>query len=134
MRKPRPDAQSIVLIVATMIAGITIRFAPLRLPHIVVKYGGSMLWALTIYWIVSALLPSLRPLVVALVSAVLVTTVEFFKLHHSPALDAFRLTIPGILLLGRVFSARDIVAYWIAIFIGVLADSGCVRLTSQTQR
>lgn len=122
-QRSRPIAQSIVLMVATMIAGLTIRFVPLGLPPIIVKYGGSMLWALMIYWIISALLPSLRFLVAALITASLTTAVEFYKLHHSPALDAFRLTIPGILLLGRVFSAWDIVAYWFAILIGIFVDS-----------
>lgn len=118
----RPVTLSIVLMVVTMIAGLTIRFVRLGLPLIIVKYGGSMLWALMIYWIVSALLPSLRLLVSALISAALATAVEFFKLHHAPALDAFRLTIPGVLLLGRVFSAWDILAYWLAILIGVFLD------------
>jgi hypothetical protein len=122
-QRSRPIAQSIVLMVATMIAGLTIRFVPLGLPPIIVKYGGSMLWAPMIYWIISALLPSLRFLVAALITASLTTAVEFYKLHHSPALDAFRLTIPGILLLGRVFSAWDIVAYWFAILIGIFVDS-----------
>jgi hypothetical protein len=103
-------------------AGLTIRLIPLGVPALIVKYGGSMLWALMIYWIVSALLPSLRLLVIAIISAALTTAVEFFKLHHSPAIDAFRLTIPGILLLGRVFSAWDILAYWLAILIGLLID------------
>jgi hypothetical protein len=91
--RSRPLALSLVLMVATMIAGLAIRFAPLRMPPVVVKYAGSMLWALMIYWIVSALLPSLRLLVVALIAAALTAGVEFFKLHHSPALDAFRLTL-----------------------------------------
>jgi hypothetical protein len=111
-----------VLIIATLMAGLTIRLIPLGVPALIVKYGGSMLWALMIYWIVSALLPSLRLLVIAVISAALTTAVEFFKLHHSPAIDAFRLTIPGILLLGRVFSAWDILAYWLAILIGLLID------------
>lgn len=121
-QRSRPIVLSIVLMVATVIGGLTIRFIPLGLPALIVKYGGSMLWALMIYWIVSALLPSLRLLIVALISAALTTAVEFFKLHHSPAIDAFRLTIPGILLLGRVFSTWDILAYWLAILIGLLID------------
>jgi predicted membrane protein len=108
--------------VATMVAGLTIRFVPLGLAVPIVKYGGSMLWALMIYWIVSAFLPSLRLLAVALISPAIATVVEFFKLHHAPALDAFRLTIPGILLLGRVFSAWDVLAYWLAILIAVFVD------------
>jgi len=81
-----------------------------------------MLWALMIYWIISTFLPSLRLCAVALLTAGITTAVEFFKLSHAPALDAFRLTIPGILLLGRFFSAWDILAYWIAIVAGVLLD------------
>jgi hypothetical protein len=92
------------------------------LPPVVVKYGGSMLWALMLYWIASTLLRSLRLLTAAFFTAILTTAVEFFKLYHSPAVDAFRRTLPGILLLGRFFSLQDILAYWIAISIGVLID------------
>ncbi len=81
-----------------------------------------MLWALMIYWIVSTFLPSLRLCAVALLTAGITTAVELFKLYHAPALDAFRLTIPGILFLGRFFSGWDILAYWIAIVAGVLLD------------
>jgi hypothetical protein len=106
----------------TMITGLVIRFAHIGLPPAVVKYGGSMLWAVMIYWIVSALLPSVRLCSVALLTAGIAATVEFFKLYHAPALDSFRLTIPGILLLGRFFSAWDILVYWVAIAAGVLLD------------
>ena len=37
-------------------------------------------------------------------------------------MDAFRLTLPGIVLLGRYFSMWDIVAYWIAICAGAAVD------------
>jgi hypothetical protein len=120
--RTRPIALSIVLIIATPIAGLTIRFIPLGVPALIVKYGGSMLWALMIYWIVSVLLPLLRSSGAALTTAAVTVGVEFFKLHQSPALDAFRLTIPGMLLLGRFFSIWDILAYWLAISIGVLID------------
>ena len=119
---PRSMALSLVLMAVTMITGLVVRFVHFGLPPVVVKYGGSMLWALMIYWIVSTLLPSVRLCSVALLTAGITTAVEFFKLFHAPALDAFRLTIPGILLLGRFFSAWDILAYWIAIVAGVLLD------------
>lgn len=113
---------SLALMLATIATGLAVRFAPLGLPLFVVKYGGSMLWALMVYWIISALLPSRPLLAVALVAGTLATAVEFFKLYHSPALDAFRLTLPGVLLLGRFFSVWDIGAYWLAIVIGALVD------------
>ncbi|MGD0579330.1 MAG: DUF2809 domain-containing protein [Bryobacteraceae bacterium] len=106
-----------------MVAGLTIRFAHLGLPPLVVKYGGSTLWALMIYWIVSAPVPARRLLLATLVAGTIATAVEFLKLYHSPSLDAFRRTLPGIILLGRIFSAWDIATYWIAIAIGALLDS-----------
>jgi hypothetical protein len=121
--RPRSQALSLVLMVVTMIGGLVIRFVPFGLLPVAVKFGGSMLWALMIYWIISTLLPSLRLSAVALLAAGITTAVEFFKLYHAPAFDAFRLTLPGILLLGRFFSAWDILAYWIAISAGVFLDA-----------
>jgi hypothetical protein len=102
--------------------GLAVRFAPLGLPAAIVKYGGSALWALLIYWIASTLLSRLPLLTVALTAGVIATAVEFFKLYRSPEIDAFRHTLPGVLLLGRYFSVRDIAAYWIAICGGALLD------------
>ena len=123
VQRSRPFALSFVLIFAAMIAGVAIRFTRFGMPPVIVKYGGSMLWALMIYWIVSTLLHTFRLLAVAFFTASLTTAVEFLKLHHSPSLDAFRLTLPGILLLGRVFSLWDVAAYWLAIVIGAWLDS-----------
>src|ERR1035438_4729249 len=105
MTKPRRWMQSLALFAVTVIAGLTARLVPLGLPAFVVKYAGSTLWALMIYWIVSTLLPMWRLPSVALISGFIATAVEFFKLYHSPGMEAFRLTLPGMLLLGRYFSA-----------------------------
>ena len=129
---PRRPEISLLLLLATVCAGLAIRFAPLGLPQFIVKYGGSMLWALMVYWIVSALLPTQRLLVVALLAAAIATAVEFLKLYHSTALDAFRHTLPGVLLLGRIFSVWDIVAYWLAISAGAIADSALRRAWGAT--
>jgi hypothetical protein len=131
---PRPISVSLALIFATIIAGLAVRFAPLGLPLFVVKYGGSALWALMLYWITSALLPTWRPSRVALLAGVIATAVEFFKLYRSPGMDAFRHTLPGILLLGRIFSVWDIVVYWIAILVGALFDSYLRRQNRATMR
>ena len=114
---------SLTLMLATILGGLTVRFAPLGLHPFVVKYGGSALWALMVYWIVSTLLPRWRLFAVFLLAGVIATAVEFVKLYHSPGLDTFRLTLPGVLLLGRFFSVWDIVAYWLAISVGVFVDS-----------
>ena len=117
----RPAGLSLALMLVTAAAGLAVRFASLGLPHFLVRYGGSTLWALMIYWIVSALLPQSIP-AAAVLAGSLATAVEFVKLLRSPALDAFRLTLPGVLLLGRFFSVWDIVAYCLAICAGAFAD------------
>ena len=118
----RPPALSALLISGTIAAGLALRLTHIGLPFVVVKYGGSILWALMIYWIVSSLFPRWPIGRSALVAAGVATTVELFKLVHTPSLDAFRLTLPGALLLGRVFALWDLVAYAAAIVAGALLD------------
>ena len=118
----RPFALSALLIVATIAAGLAIRLAPLEMPNALVKYGGSLLWAMMIYWMVSAARPHWRLARSALVSSAVALCVELFKLYHTPSLDAFRFTLPGKLLLGRIFSFWALLAYTIAILSGALAD------------
>jgi len=122
MMPSRPLLLSLALMAATVAVGLTFRFVPLGMSPFVVKYGGSTMWALMAYWIVSTLLPSRRLLTVVLLTGTLATAVEFIKLYHAPILDAFRLTLLGIVLLGRYFSAWDIVTYWLAISVGALID------------
>lgn len=118
--------------VATIILGIGLRFGHFGQPLLVRKYGGSMTWALMIFWIVSAFR---RPQLVhqsgvwraAVISGCIATAVEFAKLIHTPWLEAFRGTLPGILLLGRFFSWWDLVAYWVAIAAGALLDQQVTR-------
>jgi len=82
-----------------------------------------MLWALAIYWFVSALLPAGRLPAGVLLTGLIATAVEFAKLCHWPPLDTFRATLAGVLLLGRHFSFWDILAYWLALCAGALLDS-----------
>jgi hypothetical protein len=56
----RPLGLSLMHILVTIMVGASIRFAKLGLPFYVVKYAGSMLWALSIYWIMTAARPSSR--------------------------------------------------------------------------
>jgi hypothetical protein len=126
--KPRTLTSSLAIFLVTVMAGLAVRMAPLGLPAVVVKYGGSMLWAVMIYWIVSTAMARWRLPVVGLVAGAIATAVEFFKLYHSPGMDAFRLTLPGMILLGRYFSVRDIVAYWVAIGVAAWIDER-IRLT-----
>jgi hypothetical protein len=124
---PRSPARSLALCIVTIVAGLIMRLVPLGLPAMVVKYAGSTLWAVMIYWVVSALLPGLGLPSAAILAGLIAASVEFFKLYHSPGVDAFRLTLAGKLLLRRYFSVWDIAAYWLAIAAGVWVDKSIFR-------
>ena len=87
----------------------------IELPFIVVKYGGSALWGAMVYVLVALLVGRSRPAVFAVIALAIAIAVELFRLYHTPWLDAFRLTTAGALLLGRVFSLWNMLAYAIGI-------------------
>jgi hypothetical protein len=113
--------------IVTVAAGLVWRLVPLGLPFFAYKYGGSMLWAMAVYEVLAFAFPRTKPLYVGYVAAGVAALVEFSRLIHPAALDAFRLTLAGKLLLGRFFSVRNIVAYGLAIAIAVLLDEGLAR-------
>jgi hypothetical protein len=91
------------------------------------KYGGSALWAMALYWLLAACFPRLSVVALACLAAVVAAVVEFSRLSRVPAVDAFRLTLAGRLLLGRYFSFKNVVAYWLAIALAALLDLWLVR-------
>ena len=93
-----------------------------NLPFAFVKYGGSILWGAMVYWLFAAIFVTQRPLSVAFIALMVAIAVELFRLWHTPALDAFRLTTAGALLLGRVFSLWNIAAYAIGIAAALALD------------
>jgi hypothetical protein len=75
-----------------------------------------------VFLLVATIASGLSRRSVALVAAVIAIGVELFRLVHTPWLDAFRLTMVGALLLGRIFSLWDILAYGVGIAVGALLD------------
>ncbi len=110
------------LLIAAVAAGLLWRNAPLHLPFVLWKYGGSALWAIAVYWLLATLFPQLRPVTLAILAGLIALAVEFSRLIPYAPLDAFRLTLPGKLLLGRIFSVRNIAAYWVAIAVSAVLD------------
>jgi hypothetical protein len=108
------------LCLGIIVAGLTLRSFGLGLgiPAAIVKYGGSILWGAMVFFLVAVAFPSLSRLRIAGISAVIAVGVELFR----PWLDAFRLTLAGALLLGRIFSAWDILAYGAGIWLAMLLD------------
>ncbi|NTE86073.1 DUF2809 domain-containing protein [Agrobacterium rubi] len=96
-----------------ILAGLVLRrygYA-IGLPFFVVKYGGSVLWGSMVYLLVASILPSRTVRGAVIVACLAAVAVELVRLIHFPALDAFRATSAGALLLGRVFSLWNIACY-----------------------
>jgi len=130
----RPTLVYFSLAFATIVAGVALRFAPLDLPEPIVRYGGSFLWAFMVYFLIAAVLANRRPLVLALLAGVIESLVEFSRLYHTPGLDAFRLTLAGALLLGRVFNAWHFLLYWAAVAFAALLDGFVIRRRRNKRR
>lgn len=80
-----------------------------------------------VFFLVAMAVPALSRRNVALVSGVIAVSVELFRLVHAPSLDAFRLTLPGALLLGRIFSPWDMLAYGAGIVLAMGLDRLAAR-------
>jgi uncharacterized protein DUF2809 len=107
-----------------VISGLALRHfgLGLGLPSPVVKYGGSLLWGTMVFFLVAMAASRFSRRNVALMAAAIAVAVELFRLLHAPWLDAFRLTTAGALLLGRVFSLWNMLAYGAGIVLGALLD------------
>ena len=121
MQKAMVRAALALIVIA---CGLSLRWYgfPLGLPAFVVKYGGSLLWATMVFLLAGVLLPRLTRTQIAALAAIFAIAVEFSRLVHAPWLDAFRLTTAGALLLGRIFSLWNLVAYLVGIGLGVGID------------
>src|ERR1700686_953644 len=114
----------ICLCLSIVAAGLALRGLGLGLglPAFFVKYGGSVLWGTMVFFLVAMAASNLSRRRIALISAAIAICVELFRLVHAPWLDAFRLTLAGALLLGRIFSAWEMLAYGVGIVLGMLLD------------
>jgi Protein of unknown function (DUF2809) len=123
---PSPTHRRFVCFALLLISipiGIAWRMAPLHLPPFAFKYGGSALWAIAVYWTLAIVLPRWQPRALAPIAAIVALAVEVFKLARIPAVDAFRETLAGKLLIGRYFTVGAIIAYWLAIAAVALLDA-----------
>ena len=92
------------------------------LPAMTVKYSGSLLWGAMVFFLVAIALPRCTRPNSAFIAGGIAMGVELFRLVHTPWLDAFRLTLAGALLLGRIFSPWNMLAYATGIWLAAGLD------------
>ena len=112
-------ALAIVLVIAV---GMGSRRFPWLLPAALGKYPGDVLWSLMVFLGWGFLLPRCATRGVLILTLATGLGVEFLKLYHAPALDAFRPTTLGHLLLGHSFSWLNLVAYALGGLLGALGE------------
>jgi len=119
-----------LLCLSIIAAGLALRGfgLGLGLSAFTVKYGGSILWGAMVFFLVAIVASRSTRRSVVMIAAVIAVGVELFRLVHTPWLDNFRLTMAGALLLGRIFSPWDILAYAIGIALGALLDNLVLRM------
>jgi hypothetical protein len=115
------------LAIATIVCGLILRLVPLGWPFWLTKWGGSVLWAIMLYWLFAMVIPFQKVWMAAGGASCIAAAVELVRLYHTPGLDAFRRTLAGVLLLGNVFSMGHIVVYWAAIALVAGIDYGFMR-------
>src|SRR3569833_572172 len=124
------------LALAVIVLGLLLRFygPGLGLPAPVVKYGGSVLWGTMVFFMAAALRPRLPRSWIAPLAMAVAVVVELIRLVHTPWLDNFRLTLAGALLLGRIFSVWNIVAYAAGVALGVALDRKISIIASEAKQ
>jgi hypothetical protein len=86
-----------------------------------------MLWGTMLFFLVAMAASRLSRRNIALVSAGIAVGVELLRLVHAPWLDAFRPTLAGALLLGRIFSGWNMLAYGVGIALAMGLDRFAMR-------
>jgi hypothetical protein len=117
-----------------VVAGSALRLVPIGLPYVIVKYGGSAIWGAMVYAVVAFCAPFARLRTIILAALIIAILSELFRLYQTPELDAFRRTIAGQLLLGRIFSIWNIAAYGAGIVLAAAADMGFRRSQAQASQ
>jgi len=121
------------LCLSIIVSGLVLRRFGLDagLPAFVVKYGGSLLWGAMVFFFVAIAASRLSRRNIALIAVAIAVGVELFRLIHTPWLDAFRLTLAGALLFGRIFSVWNIAAYTAGIALAAGLDRLAIRAFAQ---
>jgi hypothetical protein len=107
----------------TIVAGLIVHLHGTGLRPDVRDVAGDALWAVMVFWWVSALLPQASRWQRALLALGACWFVELTQLISLPWLNAIRATRAGHLVLGSGFDRRDFAAYGVGILAAFAAET-----------
>lgn len=123
----RPGGVYAGLLAATVALGLATRWYPAAFPAVVAQYGGDVLWAGMVAWLVALLRPSWTTVRVALAAFAIALVVECSQLYHADWIDGLRATRPGALVLGQGFLWSDLLSYAVGIALVAALDRWLTR-------
>ena len=118
----RDRVRYIALALATIVIGLAVHLHGGALPPAARDVLGDALWAMTVTWVISAIVPKVALPWRAIAAATVCLVVEFSQLVDQPALNALRRTSVGHLVLGNSFDPRDLAAYFSGVIAAVVFD------------
>jgi len=107
-------------VVMAILLGLASRHDPAAMPAFLGKYPGDALWAAMVFFGLGAVRRRSSTSSVALLALAICFVVEAMKLHQAPWIVGIRQTTLGHLVLGHVFSVRNLLAY----AVGIVAALG----------
>ncbi|HDK7138994.1 TPA: DUF2809 domain-containing protein [Clostridium botulinum] len=105
-----------------MFLGLCSRKLKYFIPDFFNVYLGDILWALMIFMLFAFIFKGAKTKMVALMALAFSYLIEISQLYHSNWIDNIRKTTLGGLVLGYVFSWKDLLAYAIGIGIGIIVE------------
>ena len=126
-RSLRERITFVALVLVTIAVGLAVHWHGTMFPPAVRDVLADALWAMMIGWSLGALRPDARIGVRAALALGICWAVECSQLYHAPALDNWRRTAVGHLVLGSDFSVRDLGAYALGVLAIVLLETAVRR-------
>lgn len=123
----RSVATYAALLCATILLGLATRAKPAAFPALIATYGGDVLWAAMVVWLLAVLRPAATPRSIGLLAFSFATSVELSQLYRAPWIDAIRSMRVGALVLGQGFLWGDLVCYALGVMLAIVVDAAIIR-------
>ena len=108
-----------ILILVTMVLGISSRKFGAYLPEFLSTYAGDTLWALMVFWGFGFLFARTSTVKIMLAALAFSYMIEFSQLYQADWINNLRHTMLGGLVLGFGFLWSDLVCYTVGVLAGV---------------
>ncbi len=109
----------ILLLLLTILLGLASRHFSHRLPLLLSKNAGDVLYATMAFWLVGLLFPCLATGKIAAIALGFCVAIEFAKFIQVPWLVAVRHQTWGHLIFGSGFHVSNLVCYGLGVLLGI---------------